>query len=98
MYHTQIVFMLSLVLVIVYWVLVCVSKIEEEVGLSAHLLHYDYFRPVVYENNPIEELTDEYVEERLLQDEEEDRVKNVVPVTYRLIPGIHHGSRVYVDI
>jgi len=74
-----------------------VSKIEEEVGLSAHLVHHDYFRPVVYENNPIEELTDKYEEERLLEDEEEDLVKNVVPVTNRLIPGIHHGSKVYVD-
>ncbi|XP_060868551.1 uncharacterized protein LOC132943527 [Metopolophium dirhodum] len=70
---------------------------EEEIGLPAHLLDHDYFRPVVYENNPIEELTDEDEEERVLEDEEEDPVENVVPVTYRLIPGIHHGSRVCVN-
>jgi len=78
-------------------------NIDEEIGLPAHLLDHDYFRSVVYDNNPIEELTDEDEEEpvlgdeEVLEDEEEDPVENVVPVTYRLIPGIHHGSRVYVD-
>ncbi|XP_050056401.1 uncharacterized protein LOC126549940 isoform X2 [Aphis gossypii] len=47
---------------------------HEEVGLPAHLLDHDYFRPVVYENNPNEELTDEEVEvlenERVPADEE----------------------------
>lgn len=55
---------------------------------TPHLLDHDYFRPVVYENIPIEELMDE--------DEEKDPEENV-PITYRQIPGIHHGSRVYVD-
>jgi len=43
------------------------TNIEEEVS---HLLDHDYFRPVVYENNPIEELTNEDEEERVLEDEE----------------------------
>jgi len=45
-------------------------NIEEEVGLPAHLLDHDYFCPVVYENNPIEELMDEDEEERVFEDEE----------------------------
>jgi len=88
-------------------------NIEEEVGLPAHLLDHDYFRPVVYENNPNEDeevevlenervpaVEDEVLEgEEVLEEEEdpEENALNQVPVTYRLIPGVHHGSRVYVD-
>ncbi|KAL5237323.1 hypothetical protein ACI65C_004736 [Semiaphis heraclei] len=81
-------------------------NIEEEVGLSAHLLDHDYFHPVVYMNNPneyeeIEVLENERIpaDEEVLEEEEdpEENALNQVPATYRLIPGVHHGSRVYID-
>lgn len=75
-------------------------NIEEEIGLPVHLLDHNYFRPVVYENNPNEELTDEEKRVPVLEEDLEENALNqvpLVPVTYRLIPGIHHGSRIYVD-
>ncbi|XP_025205737.1 uncharacterized protein LOC112602037 [Melanaphis sacchari] len=77
-------------------------NIEEEIGLPVHLLDHDYFRPVVYENNPIEELDEVeqgVIEEEVLEDEDlvEENPLNQVPLTYRMIPGVHHGSRIYVD-
>jgi hypothetical protein len=69
-------------------------NIEEEIVLPVHLLDHDYFRPVVYENNLNEELTDD---EDSAEEVPEENALNQVPVTYRIIPGVHHGSRVYVD-
>ncbi|KAE9524085.1 hypothetical protein AGLY_015450 [Aphis glycines] len=72
----------------------------------SHLLDYGYFSPVVYENSPNEGLTDD--EEAIVDDDSAEEVpeENVlnqvplisqIPVTYRVILGVHHGSRIYID-
>jgi len=80
-------------------------NIEEEIVLPVNLLDHDYFRPVVYENNPNEDLVDDeeaIVNENSAEEVPEENVLNQVPlipqipVTYRVIPGVHHGSRIYV--
>lgn len=76
---------------------------EEHNALPYHLVDHDYVRPV-NEDNPNEDLINE--DEDVIVDEEvpEDNevlegeiIVNEVPETYTLIPGVHHGSRVYVD-
>lgn len=73
---------------------------EEVFVLPDHLVDHDYFLPVVYEDDHIlhEEEVEELVEEEELEelDEEEEQIVRVSE-TYRLIPGVHNRSRIYVD-
>ena len=77
---------------------------EEVFALPDHLVDHDYFLPVVYEDDHIlrEEEVEELVEEEEveeLDEEEEEEEEPIVRVseTYRLIPGVHNRSRIYVD-
>ncbi|CAI6357035.1 unnamed protein product [Macrosiphum euphorbiae] len=75
---------------------------EEVFALPDHLVDHDYFLPVVYEDDHIlreeevEELVEEEEVEELDEEEEEEPIVRVSE-TYRLIPGVHNRSRIYVD-
>lgn len=92
-----------LYLVLVFQIFFCLKTMEteEENSLSNHLLDHDYVRPVVYEDNPNKEFSEEDKEVFDVDDNREEIIVendfNQVPETYRMIPGVRHGSKVYVD-
>lgn len=69
---------------------------EKIIALPHNLADHDDLLPVVYEEG--HEVREEEVVEEVEELEGEQIIEVAVSETYTLIPGVHKGSRIYVDI
>lgn len=71
---------------------------NQPIAVSNNSLDHEYFQPVVYANNHIvQKINEKEIGFSSDEDNSENNVNIDISETYKIVPGIQHRTRVYVD-